>query len=67
MLRKLFGGESKTKDEAHEIEAPPCPHTALVPRWDNLEDMGKQDKATSFHCQGCDQVFTAEEAQPYLP
>ena len=43
-----------------------CPHTVLTPRWDSIEDMGKQDRATSFYCQGCDRTFSPDEARPYL-
>lgn len=64
MLRRLFKNEEK--ELAESIETPPCPHTALVPRWDSIEDMGKEDKATSYFCQGCNTEMTPEEAQPYL-
>lgn len=63
MLRKLFKSDEK---KTEEIEAPPCPHTALVPRWDNIDDMGKQDKASSYFCQGCNATFTPEDAQQFL-
>jgi hypothetical protein len=68
MLRKLFKGnnEEERQTTTEEIEAPPCPHTAIVARWDSVEDMGKDDKVSAYFCQGCNQVFTPEEAQPYL-
>jgi hypothetical protein len=40
-----------------------CPHTILIPHWDNIDDMGKEDLATSFACQSCSETFTAEEAK----
>ena len=64
LLRKITGKESTPKADA--IEVPPCPHTALVPRWDSVDDMGKEDRATSYFCQGCEQTFTPEEARPFL-
>lgn len=42
-------------------EVPVCPHTTLVPRWDSVADMGHEEKATGYTCQGCDQSFTAAE------
>lgn len=44
------------------VEAPPCPHTALTARWDSVQDMGKDDKATSFLCTACNEEFTPEVA-----
>ena len=40
-----------------------CPHTVLAPRWDKPEDMGHEDRATSFTCNACDQSFTPDEVQ----
>jgi hypothetical protein len=61
VLEKIFGGK---KDRTEEIaEVPACPHAVLMPRWDNAADMGHEDRATSFVCEGCQAVFTGEEAQ----
>ena len=62
LLRKLLGGKEKTTAPP----TPSCPHTALVARWDSVEDMGKQDRASSFFCTACETVFSPEEASPYL-
>ena len=43
--------------------AAPCPHTTLTPRWESVADMGKEEKVTSYTCQGCEQSFTAAEGQ----
>ena len=56
----LFG---KKKSSAEKIEVPPCPHAALVPRWDSVKDMGQEAKATKFLCDACHQEFTPEEAR----
>jgi hypothetical protein len=61
MLSRLLG---RKKESA--IEAPPCPHKALVPRWDNLEDMGKQDLVTTYTCSACGNVFAREEGAALL-
>jgi hypothetical protein len=65
LLRKVTSrGTPSALGETSETS---CPHTALVPRWDSAEDMGKQDRATAYFCEGCERTFTAEEAKPYLP
>ena len=40
-----------------------CPHTILLPRWDSIEDMGQDSKATSYTCQSCSQTFTGDEGR----
>jgi hypothetical protein len=62
LFDKLFGG-SKDKGAVATIEAPPCPHTVLVPRWDAAEDIGREDRASFFICEGCHESFTPEEAR----
>ena len=39
-----------------------CPHVALVPRWDRLDDMGKEDRVSGYDCEGCGAHFTPDEA-----
>jgi hypothetical protein len=63
ILDKLFGGGKKQQQPAIVVETPPCPHAVLVPRWDSVEDMGKEDKATRFMCEACHQMFSPAEAQ----
>jgi len=60
MFGKLFGGKKQTA--AVLTETPECPHAVLVARWDSVQDMGKEDKATHFMCEACHQMFTPEEA-----
>jgi hypothetical protein len=45
---------------------PPCPHTALTPRWDSVADMGNTEKVTGYTCQGCNQSFSPAEGQTLL-
>jgi hypothetical protein len=54
----LFGGGKK---EQVAVEAPPCPHGILVPRWETVADMGIEAKATRYACDACHQEFTPEE------
>ena len=56
-------GRSKTATITTETAKAICPHTSLVPRWDSVADMGREDKATNFTCQGCQQTFTPEQAR----
>jgi hypothetical protein len=63
----LFDKLKGKKDEGKSEEAAPaaavaCPHTILLPHWDDIADMGKEDRATSFTCQSCGQTFTRVEA-----
>ena len=61
LLSKLRGGESTPATEVYE--APPCPHVSLLPRWDSIEDMGDDDKAVSFTCEACGEVFSPSQAR----
>jgi hypothetical protein len=62
-LDRLFGGGKKsgavTVEEA--AAAAECPHTALIPRWSNADDMGKEDKISGYRCEGCGGSFSREE------
>jgi hypothetical protein len=59
ILEKILGN----KKESVALEAPPCPHAVLLPRWDSVADMGIEDRATAFTCESCHEVFTPEEAR----
>ena len=50
-------------EQPSTLDVPPCPHTTLVPRWDSVADMGKEDKVTSYTCEGCAQSFTGAEGR----
>ena len=43
VLGNLFGGSKKA---TVVVEPPPCPHAVLMPRWDSVAAMGKDDLAT---------------------
>jgi hypothetical protein len=64
LMSKLFG-----KHETHEVAAsepaamPSCPHTTLTPRWDRADDIGHEDRATGFRCEGCSTMFSPDEVR----
>jgi hypothetical protein len=64
LFDKLLGKKDEPKAEATSpaATAVACPHTILLPRWDDIADMGNEEKATSFSCQSCGQTFTRAEA-----
>ena len=66
MLDRLFG--RRTSDDRHHTqpeasEHTDCAHVAMTPRWDSADDMGHEDRATSFVCDSCHQALTPSEAE----
>jgi hypothetical protein len=61
---KLFGRSSETETAParpiEEVQAE-CPHSTVTGRWDSVEDMGHEDRATKFVCESCQAEFTIEE------
>lgn len=56
------------RKKAPEVVAVPelpkeCGHMVLAPRWDSIADIGKDDKAVSFACTTCSEVFTPDAAR----
>jgi hypothetical protein len=39
----------------------PCMHGALIPRWDSVADMGREDRATGYRCDSCGAEFAPDE------
>ena len=62
-LDKLFGGSKDRTGATAIMEAPRCPHVALVPRWDTAADIGVMERATHFVCEACSQDFTPDQAR----
>lgn len=64
-----MGFLSRTKDKGRGdgavLQTAPCPHTSLVQRWDQPEDIGKKEKAT-YVCEACRESFNYERARQYL-
>jgi hypothetical protein len=57
----------KRKTESNVIERdedqPECPHVALVPRWDEPDDIGIEARASSYLCQSCGETFTPSQVR----
>lgn len=53
----------KRSQKEEPVVAPSCPHGAMVPKWARLEDMGKEDLISSYHCPACGQDFSKEEGE----
>ena len=49
--------------QERHVEEAACPHTSLVPRWENAADIGDLQRATSFRCDACGSEFNAERAR----
>ena len=60
LLDKFFGKGSKEAETSTIVVD--CPHAVLVPRWENVKDMGHEDKITRYSCEACHEEFEPEEA-----
>ena len=40
-----------------------CQHYNLVPQWDTVADMGKEEKVTAYRCSTCGKQFAPQDAQ----
>ena len=64
-LGKLLGRGGGSQARTIEEVSADCPHVTLSARWDNVHDMGQEEKATSYLCATCGQTFTPEEARAH--
>ena len=62
LLGKIFGGGKKQTVATVDTPSVECPHAVLVPRWENVQDMGIEAKATRWMCESCKKMFTPDEA-----
>ena len=60
-LKKRRRDQDEPAPAAADAPATECPHYVLVPHWDAVADMGKDDRATSFRCEACAREFSREE------
>jgi DNA-directed RNA polymerase subunit RPC12/RpoP len=62
----LLGKLLKKPVEAQTVTAPSCSHRMLLARWDSVEDMGHEERVTSYRCEGCGESFTADAGRELL-
>ncbi len=63
-LNKLKGGKDATQQPSPQAEENvSCGHGTLIPRWDRAEDMGKEDRITSYTCESCGASLSPAEAR----
>jgi hypothetical protein len=60
-LDRLFGRqkEQQPPDEPDQE----CTHGVLVPHWDSVDDIGKDDRVMWYRCQSCYAMFSREEGE----
>ena len=62
----LFGKLLKKPVEAEALASPSCSHRILLARWDNVEDMGHDERVTGYKCDACGELFTAEAGRELM-
>jgi hypothetical protein len=62
----LLGKLLKKPVEAQTLTAPSCSHRMLLARWDNVEDMGHEERVTGYRCEGCGEMFTADAGRELM-
>ena len=52
--------------DPHHLEASggqTCHHRTLTARWDSVQDMGNEERASAYECSACGSRFTPGEAE----
>ncbi len=62
-MKRLLRRNEKPPVQEEDSSAAGCPHVVLVPRWDNADDIGKSEVASSYVCEACTASFPREEAE----
>ena len=63
-MRFLRRGESESSSpQVADPASETCECVLLVPHWDSPENMGIEDKASSYRCNTCGESFTREEEE----
>jgi hypothetical protein len=66
ILQRIFGRTEKSGPAIEQDSTPDnCPHTALVPHWDNPADMGDKTRAM-YRCEACGATFDYDSAVQFL-
>lgn len=62
LFDKLLGRSEQQVSSTATAEVT-CPHLALTPRWDSVDDIGHEERATGYHCESCGRDFSAADAR----
>jgi hypothetical protein len=62
----LLGKLLRKPVEAQTPTALSCSHRMLLARWDNIEDMGHEERASGYRCEGCGEMFTASAGRELM-
>lgn len=62
-LKRLHRDRTEQAPRASEALDHECPHSVLIPRWEDMADMGNESRASSFRCDACGEEFTPGEAR----
>lgn len=57
------GEDESSSAQVADTASETCEHVLLVPHWDSPENMGIEDKASSYRCNTCEESFTREEEE----
>ncbi len=63
ILDRLFGRNAVVAEPPEAAARGPCLHAALTARWNNVQEMGDESKATGWFCEACHEMFTPEEGR----
>jgi hypothetical protein len=58
-LRKRH--EDDAPKDGGAASTPVCEHIVLIPKWDSVESIGRDDEISRFRCDACGTEFTPEE------
>ena len=58
LLDRLLGRKEAQSSAGTAVAEPECLHAALVPHWDNPEDMGHADRISSYKCESCHEMIS---------
>lgn len=61
LLDRLLGRKEAQSPAGTAVAEPECLHAALVPRWDNADDMGNAERITSYRCESCHAAISRVE------
>ena len=65
VISKLLHRHEEALEQPVEEEDLRCPHTSLVPHWDDPATLGKPEFAR-YQCESCHEEFTYQQTEQLL-